>query len=451
MFTNDPEVAGQSVAEPGLPRGYLIKEIIKPLTDGLDLVSSEGEAWKTWRVRFSPSFSNKNVLALLPGMIKDVQVFADILRDRAGSGGDWGGVFPLEDLTTNLTIDVIGRAVLDMELNEQAAGPSRFKKYFMDQISRFMLPPNVVTIWKWYSPWRWSAIARNGRVMRAELLPSIERCLRENKTKKSSGKTIIDLALKPITGAADEEKAPVADQAFVDTVISQLKLFMFAGHDTTATALCWVMHCIAKNPEVARKLRAEHDEILGEDPATAAEKLIQSPHLVNSLQYTGGIIKEALRLYPGPTSMRDGRPHYSIADKETGDRYQTDGFIVWDGMRSRSHSEELWPRAKEVVPERWMTTDENDPLHPRKHSWRMFGVGPRNCIGQELAVMEIKLVLVFVAREIDVDCAWDKWDLKNNHSAPRSVVDGDGCYQVGQGTPHVKDGMPVHVRLRQRV
>ncbi|KAK1593451.1 cytochrome P450 4V3 [Colletotrichum navitas] len=450
MFANDPDVAAQMVAEPSIPRSDYVKSIIKPLTDGLDLVSSEGEAWKTWRSRFNPSFSNKNVLSLVPGMIKDVQVFTDLLRKRAGVGGGWGDVFPLEDLTTNLTIDVIGRAVLDIELNEQTTGPSRFKKHFADQITRFITSRNIVTTWKSYSPWRLAAIAHNAHVMRSELLPSIERCLSEEKTKKSSGKTIIDLALKPIKSAAHEEKAPVTDQLFVDTVISQLKLFMFAGYDTTATTLCWVMHCIAKNPEVARKLRDEHNKILGEDPAMAAENLQQSPHLINSLLYTGGIIREALRLNPGPASLRDGKPHYTIIDKETGDRYPTDGFIVWDGTRSRSLSEELWPRAKEVVPERWVTTDENDPLRPKKHSWRMFGVGPRNCIGQELAVMEMKMVLVFMAREIDIDCAWDKWNAKNNHSAPTPVVGEDGCFQVGQGTPHLKEGMPVHVRLRQR-
>ncbi|KAK2011936.1 hypothetical protein LZ32DRAFT_659228 [Colletotrichum eremochloae] len=162
-------------------------------------------------------------------MTKDVQVFTDLLRKRAGASRSWGDAFPLEDLTTNLTIN----------------------------ISRFVQIRNIVTVWKWYSPWRLSAIARSGRVMQDESLPFIERRLRENKT-KSSGKTVIGLVLKLIiTSAADEEKVlPVTDQSFVDTVISQLKLFMLASHETTATALCWVIHCAAKNPDVARKLRA---------------------------------------------------------------------------------------------------------------------------------------------------------------------------------------------------
>jgi len=51
---------------------------------------------------------------------------------------------------------------------------------------------------------------------------------------------------------------------FIDTVIAQLKLFLFAGHDTTATSICWVLHCLAKHPGAAASVRAEHDVVLGE-------------------------------------------------------------------------------------------------------------------------------------------------------------------------------------------
>ncbi|CCF47079.1 cytochrome P450 4V3 [Colletotrichum higginsianum] len=107
--------------------------------------SFDGEEWKTGRARFNPSFSSKNSWSLVPGVIEDVEVFAGLLRQRAGTDGSWGEVFPLEDLTTNLTIDIIGRAVLDVELNEQTAGPSRFKGHFLDQISRCIVVVNINT------------------------------------------------------------------------------------------------------------------------------------------------------------------------------------------------------------------------------------------------------------------------------------------------------------------
>ncbi|WQF78887.1 Putative cytochrome P450 [Colletotrichum destructivum] len=160
---------------------------------------------------------------------------------------------------------------------------------------------------------------------------------------------------------------------------------------------------VAQEP-VRRKLRAEHNEVLGNDLTGASATLIESPCLLNFLLYTSSVIKEPLRLHRAPMPLRDGQSHQEVVDRETtGDRYTTDGFILWDELRSQSRSEAFQARANEFVPERWATKDEGDPLHPKKHSWRIFGLGNRNCTGPELAMIEMKLMLVFLARETEID------------------------------------------------
>ena len=70
-------------------------------------------------------------------------------------------------------------------------------------------------------------------------------------------------------------------------------------------------------------------------------------------------------------------------------------------------------QADRVLLERWMMdeTKEGDELYPAvKNAWRPFGLGPRSCIGQELAVAEMKMVLVLVVRQWEVRCAWDEWE-----------------------------------------
>jgi len=111
-FTIDPDVASQSLYNSALPKAEMANMFMKPLTGNLDIVSSEGPAWKTWRVRLQPGFSPKNIISLVPAILDEVAVFAAILKEKAGKYGSWGAVFPLEDLTTNLTMDVIARAVL---------------------------------------------------------------------------------------------------------------------------------------------------------------------------------------------------------------------------------------------------------------------------------------------------------------------------------------------------
>ena len=92
-------------------------------------------------------------------------------------------------------------------------------------------------------------------------------------------------------------------------------------------------------------------------------------------------------------------------------QYPTDGFGIWDAIGWTHRNPALWLRANEFVPERWLVS-QDDPLHPPKDGFRTFGLGQRNCIGQELAVVEAKLILVICARKFDIEEAWDKWDEK---------------------------------------
>lgn len=106
----DPAAAAQFTVAKSLPKHPVATEFMYPLTGNVDLVSSEGELWKKWRSRFSPGFSPRNLIALLPELIEEAQVFVDGLKSLAGKNGEWGPVFQLEEKTTNLTFDIIVRA-----------------------------------------------------------------------------------------------------------------------------------------------------------------------------------------------------------------------------------------------------------------------------------------------------------------------------------------------------
>lgn len=99
-----------------------------------------------------------------------------------------------------------------------------------------------------------------------------------------------------------------------------------------------------------------------------------------------------------------------LRDHETGRQYPTDGFIITSGVRGLHYSAEVWPRVSEFLPERFLA-GEGDPLHARiSHAWRPFELGPMSCIGQELAMMELKMALLFTAREVEVEAALEEWD-----------------------------------------
>lgn len=113
---SDTDMIPQFMQKPDLPKFKMVVEFLKPLTGGKDIVSTNGPAWKLWRSRFNPSFAPRKVLALLPELIEEVELFVDLLKEKAGRstshGNAWGQMFQLHEKTVNLTFDVILRAAV---------------------------------------------------------------------------------------------------------------------------------------------------------------------------------------------------------------------------------------------------------------------------------------------------------------------------------------------------
>lgn len=309
--------------------------------------------------------------------------------------------------------------------------------------------------------------AKNDKVMDDFLVPYVQQ--RDDVVKKQdltksavSEKFIIDLALKSIQkdgGSSQLHSQP--DGLLMKTLLSQLKVFLFAGHDTTASTIAWAFHLLGRHPKNLEKLRAEHDSVFGSSRADiekTSSQIAASPHLLNQIPYTVAVIKETLRLQPPASSWRQGQPGFFLSIPGSEIPYPTEGFLVNDTMRTLQQHSESWERPSEFVPERFLLDDEDkggsDDVKiqpPPVNGWRPFVHGPRNCIGQELAMVELKLVLVLVARRFDVECAWDKWDAaqaKVGVSQEKWAYEGDRLYPYGESTAHCKDNMPVHVRLR---
>lgn len=108
----DAVAAAQFTQVKSLPKFKVLKEYLDPLTDNLDLISTNHETWKDLRSIFSPGFSSKNITSLLPELIEEVSIFVDRIKKKVGQQGKFGPVFALQDIATDLTFDVIGRIAL---------------------------------------------------------------------------------------------------------------------------------------------------------------------------------------------------------------------------------------------------------------------------------------------------------------------------------------------------
>ena len=108
LVASSPSAANQFTQETSLPKAEVVTKWIRPLADNQDLVSLEGHPWKKWRHVYNPGFGAGHLITLVPHIVKEVVTFRDILREKARTGA----VFPIEEITVNLTMDVIGKVVL---------------------------------------------------------------------------------------------------------------------------------------------------------------------------------------------------------------------------------------------------------------------------------------------------------------------------------------------------
>lgn len=203
--------------------------------------------------------------------------------------------------------------------------------------------------------------------------------------RRQSGEDKGDL-LSMLLLAQDEEGGTGAmnDMQLRDEALTLL----LAGHETTANALSWVWYLLATHPAGREKLEVELDEVLSGRTPTFND--------LSRLQYTGMIIDEALRLYP-PAWIQ---ARQLIGDWQCGPYHIPAGSIILLSQYVMHRHPRYWEAPEQFQPERF------DPLlksnRPR-FAYFPFGAGVRQCVGQQFALMEAKLILATVAQKYRLD------------------------------------------------
>jgi cytochrome P450 len=175
-----------------------------------------------------------------------------------------------------------------------------------------------------------------------------------------------------------ESDAPMSDKELIDEVLT----LIVAGHETTAAALTWSWYLISQHPEVQEQLQQEADRssaaTLGLDAA-------------ESLKFTHRVLQEALRLYPpGWLITRRSIEADEVGGFPIGPR--TDVFIS-PYMLHRHPA--FWSEPEEFRPDRFAGADAEER---HRFSYIPFAVGPRHCIGENIAMFEMLVHIHAMAR-----------------------------------------------------
>ena len=261
-------------------------------------------------------------------------------------------------------------------------------------------------------------------------------------------KAVIDIVLQAYLTDDSKDKTQQLDPEFRDFATRQIRVFLFAGHDSISSTICYIIHLLSQNPDAMARIRAEHDTVFGTDLLAVPSLLSEQPRLLNALPYTLAVMKESMRLFPAASSVRSGAHGVDLVDDD-GNRYPTDKTMVWILHCAMQRAPEYWIRPEEFIPERWLVGPEH-ALYPMAGAWRPFEFGPRNCIGQGLVMMEIRVVLAMIVREFDFKPAYDEWDrLHAKKKRGVRTYRGERVYQIDEGAAHPADHYPCRVSLTE--
>ncbi len=461
LIITDPEVANQITTGSTLPKSPLEVDYITKLLGDQNMICLEGAAWKAVRAMFNPGFASGHLMTLVPYVVDATVVFGEVLAEKAESGE----VFEMEELATRLTVDIIGKVTLDFELNTQRS-EHPILTLFRRQVGLLPGPSTG----RWESLTRWPIISLmlwyTGRQLDQHVGEALDqryakrtadeksRPAGEGAGTRKKTRYSIDLALDTYEKQFQDPGKKTAsmddrlDPTFRRSAIDQFKTFIFAGHDTSSSTISWLFYLLHRHPGVHAKVVEELNTVFGRDtPASSsstASKIRTDPHLLNRLPYTTAVIKETLRLFPLASTIRFGSPSVTITDPsdQSTTRYPTAHFHVWPVAHAIHRNTAYFPDPTAFVPERHLDLGESSPFPDAKShrdALRPFEKGPRHCIGMELAMMEIRVVVAVVAREFDFEAVYPDGGAE---------VDGHRCYQILKGTAKPKEGLPGKVRRR---
>jgi len=323
---------------------------------GNGLLTSEGEVWKQQRRLAQPAFHRHRINAYAETMADYAQRMISNWRE--------GEVRDIHRDMIRLTLEIVVKTLFNSDVSGDADTVGRV-------LSRIVTPFAGQATIKWILDNRLPT--KTHRLFNQDAREIDKIVYRIIDERRRSGQDEGDL-LSMLVKAHDEDGSQMNDKQLRDEVMT----IFLAGHETTALTLSWTWYLLAQNPDVEKKFHAELAEVLGGRLPTM-EDLLRLP-------YTEMIAKESMRLYPPAYAL--GRE--AVKECEIGGFRVPAGAQVFMFQWATQRDPRFFVQPDKFCPERW-TSDFSNSL--AKYAYFPFGGGPRACIGNYFAMMEIILVL----------------------------------------------------------
>jgi cytochrome P450 len=333
---------------------------------GNGLLTSEGAVHLRQRRLMQPAFHRDRIAGYGRTMVE----YADRMR------GAWtdGATLDIAREMNRLTLSIVGKTLFDADVESQAAAVGEALTGVIESFWMMMLPfadllerlpvPKL----------------RRARVARARLDTMIYGMIAD---RRASGRDHGDLLSMLLTAQDEDDGRVMTDSQVRDEAMT----IFLAGHETTANALMWTWYLLSGAPDVASKLHDEVDRVLQGRLPTVAD--------IGSLSYVERVVTESMRLYP-PAWLIGRR---AIADYPIGQYVAQARSILVMSPYIIQRDARYYVEPERFNPDRWTPAFE---ASLPKFAYFPFGGGPRQCIGESFAWMELILIVATIAQQWDL-------------------------------------------------
>lgn len=335
--------------------------ILQPLVGDYSMIMLDGDRHRRRRQLVMPSFHGDR-MRVYGQLMRDLtdKVFSQLPRNQ---------VFSARDITQEISLQVILQTVFGVYEGERSEQLKQQLKLMTDLFrspftSSFLFFPFLQKDLGTWSPW--GKFLQNRQQVDKLLYAEIAA------RREQPNHNRIDI-LSMLMSSRDEAGNPMSDLELRDELITLL----FAGYETTASAMAWALYFIHEKTEVREKLLLELDS-LGDQP---------DPMSIFKLPYLTAVCNETLRIRP--VAMLTF-PRVVQEPVELLGHSLEPGTVLVGCMFLTHQREDLYPEPKQFKPERFLERQFSP------YEFIPFGSGVRRCLGEALAVFEMKLVLATI-------------------------------------------------------
>ncbi|KAK3377285.1 cytochrome P450 [Lasiosphaeria ovina] len=383
-------------------------DVFRPLC-GAGIFTEEGAAWKASR-----TLLRRHLVRMQPRALDGLREHVDNLLARLPAVSEGAAVVDLQPLFYDLTLDtasalLLGKSIHALRHGAAAATPearrnARFAASFETVLAglsrRFRMVPfhNLYRSKAFRDACRFIHEFVDGYV--AEIRSRTMAAAPASFSEKGGG----DDGGGDVSGGLVGQIIDMNPDADDTAIRSQVLNVLLGGRDTTASCLSWTFRLLVRHPRAFRKLRAEITQTIGTAPRPTRGDICRMPYLAQ-------VVRESLRLYP-PVAMnvrqavrttvlptgggRDGRSPVLVR------RGECAGMSAYITAR---RTNVFGPDAREFRPERWDSPKEGgdgEELQRCLDAFVAFSAGPRRCIGEDFALMEVSYVVVALCQAFPV-------------------------------------------------